>query len=74
MFILRKQERELIFAMNTILIELTQNLNEFSILKLEFDEMFDDRNQATNTMIKIVKKEVLDIADSVENLSYYFDS
>ena len=60
--------------MNTILIELTQNLNEFSILKLEFDEMFDDRNQATNTMIKIVKKEVLDIADSVENLSYDFDS
>lgn len=49
--------------MNSILVQLTLNLNVFSVIKMEFDDLFDDRSHATSIMVKIVKKEVLDIAD-----------
>ena len=44
-------------------MQLTEQLNEFNYRKLDFEELFDDRQSNMTLMVKIVKKEVIDIAE-----------
>ena len=52
--------------MNQYFGQLVENLWDFKYNKLDFDELKDEKQNEIGRMVKIVKKEVIDIADKVD--------
>ena len=55
--------------MNQLFVQLVESLDEFKLHKMFFKDLYDDKQSNINLMVKIVKNEVIDIADSVEKMS-----
>ena len=62
-------EKEHIITMNKLFAEMLQSLDEFKFDKLHFDDLTDVKSHEVLMSNRLIKNEVVDMADVIEQMS-----